>query len=57
MRVHARVCVLDLPLTNLHAVLQSEDFLLLLLQKGGEGFNMLERQLQNHSLLQMAQSL
>lgn len=37
--------VSDLQLTNLHAVLQSEDLLLLLLQKRGEGFHMLERKL------------
>ena len=48
---------LDLRLTDLHAVLEGEDLLLLLLQVRGEGFHMLERQLQNHSLLQMAQSL
>lgn len=44
-RVCARVCVNDLQLTNLHAILQSEDLLLLLLQKRGEGFHMFERQL------------
>lgn len=55
--MYVHVCMWDLPLTDLHAVLQSQDFLLLLLQEGGEGFHVLQRQLQDHGLLQMSQSL
>lgn len=39
------VCKNDLQLTDLHAVLKSEDLLLLLLKKRGEGFHVLERKL------------
>lgn len=50
-------CVQHIKLTKLHAVLQSEDLLLLLLQQRSEGFHVFQCELQDHSLLQMAQSL
>lgn len=44
-------------LTDLHSVLQRYDLLLLLLQQAVESFHVLQRQLQHHSLFQMAQRL
>lgn len=44
-------------LTNLQVFLQRDNFLLLLLQEGTQGFHMLQSQFQHHSFLQMTQRL
>lgn len=41
-------------LTDMHATLKGEDLLLLLLQKSAQRLHVLECELQNHGLLQMA---
>lgn len=44
-------------LTDLQVLLECNNFLLLLLQEGTQGFHMLECELQHHSFLQMTQRL
>lgn len=49
--------VLNDQLTDLQVLLERDDFLLLLLQEGTQGFHMLQSEFQHHSFLQMTQRL